>query len=262
MANRLERLQPLQLRTHYDNAFAHMKLLLSRRPDEPRLQRLRQLAAFRERDVRWAVTGPDRGIRAVEEMLAPPAWFVAISPDDPTARTQAGIFLTDWINPSMVATCIRPDPITLEWAALGLFMGLEHLEAEVSGREPKIRPIWQHHAEDVRSYETEILAADLLTQDRFSEAVRTTLRQNHLMDGKQVAALSREEKLWSILGPLTLVVTTKPAESQGEEAMRGGLCLMALGFQAVENFAKDPETEFEQKIRFVQKLVPPPPRPG
>jgi hypothetical protein len=82
------------------------------------------------------------------------------------------------------------------------------------------------------------------------------------MDGKQVAALSREEKLWSILGPLTLVVTTKPAESQGEEAMRGGLCLMALGFQAVENFAKDPETEFEQKVRFVQKLIPPPSRPG
>jgi hypothetical protein len=50
--------------------------------------------------------------------------------------------------------------------------------------------------------------------------------------------------------------------SQGEEAARGGLCLIALGFQAVEDYAQDPETEFEQKVRFIQKLIPPPPRPG
>lgn len=43
--------------------------------------------------------------------------------------------------------------------------------------------------------------------------------------------------------------------------MRGGLCLMALGFRAVENFAKDPESEFELKVRFVEKLVPPPTGP-
>jgi hypothetical protein len=256
------RLEPVQLRAHYDEAFERLKLLLSSRPDEPRLQRLRELVAFRERYIGWAASGPDRSIHAMEEMLAPPAWFVAISPQDPTARTQAGIFQTDWINPSMVATCIRPDPITFEWAVLGLVKGLEHLEAEVSGREPKIRPVWQHHAEDVRSYETEILAADLLTQDGFSEAIASALRENHLMDGKQVAALPRELRLWSVLGPLTTVITEAPAESQGEEAMRGGLCLIALGFQAVQNFAKDPESEFEQKVRFIQKLIPAPPRPG
>ncbi len=192
-------------------------------------------------------------------MLAPPAWFVAISPDDPTARTQTGIFWTDWISPSMVATCIRPDPITAEWAALGLVKGLEHLDAEVSGREPKRRTVWQHHAEDVRSYESEILAADLLSDDRFGQAVRQSLIANHLADGKQVAAFARSHRLWTVLRPLTMAVTTTPAISQGEEAARGGLCLIALGFQAVDDYAQDPETEFEQKVRFIQKLIPPPP---
>jgi hypothetical protein len=255
-------LQPSQLRTFYDGAFDHLKQALSSRPDDPRLLRLRQLVAFREKDVGWAASGADRIIRAMEQMLAPPAWFVAISPDDPAAQTQPGIFLTDWISPSMVATCIRPDPITVEWAALGLIKGLEHLDAEVSGREPKFRPVWQHHAEDVRSYESEILAADLLSRDHFGQAVRASLLANHLVDGKQVAAFSRNHRLWEVLQPLTTAVTTTAAMSQGEEAMRGGLCLVALGFQAVENYARDPETEFEQKVRFIQKLIPPPPRPG
>jgi len=257
-----QKLEPSELRAFYDSAFEQLKRGLSSRPDDPRFGRLRQLVAFREKDVRWAASGPDRIIRAAEEMLAPPAWFVAISPDDPAARTQPGIFLTDWISPSMVATCIRPDPITAEWAALGLVKGLEHLEAEVSGREPKLRTVWQHHAEDVRSYETEILAANLLSRDRFGQAVRDSLAANHLADGKQVAAFSRNHRLWSVLRPLTLAVIATPSMSQGEDAMRGGLCLIALGFQAVENFAKDPETEFEQKVRFIQKLIPPPPRPG
>ena len=261
MASQPDPLQPSVVRAFYDSAFDDLKRVLSTHPERPALHRLRQLVAFRESSVRWAASGPDRAIRAMEEGIAPPAWFVALSPEDPTTRTQAGIFATDWISPSMVATCIRPDPITREWAALGLIKGLEHLEAEVSGREPKFRPVWQHHAEDVRSYETEIMAANLLTEDRFTQVVKRALTENHLTDGKQVAAFARDHRLGAVLGSMTLVVTGTPSRSQGEEAMRGGLCLIGLGFQAVESYAHDPETEFEQKVRFIQRLVPAPPRP-
>lgn len=161
-----------------------------------------------------------------------------------------------------MATCVRPDRITLEWAALGLMMSLEHLEGGVSGREPKFRTAWQHRAEDVRSYEVEILAADVLAENRFSQAVASTLIANSLRDGKEVLAFSRTTKLWPALDQLKPAVTATPSRSVGEEAMRGGLCLIALGFRAVEGFATDPESEFEQKIRFVEKLVPPPPRPS
>lgn len=255
------RLESKDLRALYDEGLTLLEVELKRR-GEPRFDRLRALLRFRREQVGWAESGPDRGIRAVEAMVAPPAWLVAISPADPTARTQPGVFSTDWINDSMVGTCIRPDPITKEWAALGLVKSLEHLEAEVSGREPKRRPIWQHHAEDVRSYESEILAAELLSDDRFSSSVTAALKANHLNDGNAVAAFSRSHRLWSVLGPLTLAITDKNPLSDGEAAVRGGLCLIALGFGAVENYTTDPETEFEQKVRFIQKLVPPPPRPG
>ncbi len=255
-------LYPADLRRHYDEAFHLLEQVLAKRSDEPRFARLLELVAFRHEHVRWAESTKDRVIRAIESGPAPPAWFVAISPEDPTARTQPGMYSTDWISPAMVGTCIRPDPITSEWAALGLVKGLEHLEAEVSGREPKTRPVWQHHAEDVRSYESEILAADLLSGDQFGRAISEVLENNHFSDGKEVAAFARSHRLWSVLRPLTLSVTKEPSLSRAEEAVRGGLCLMALGFRAVEGFAKDPETEIEQKIRFVQKLVPPPPRPG
>lgn len=255
-------LDPTELRRHYDEAFRQFEQVLAERSDEPRFERLLELAAFRRKHVGWAESGKDRVIRAVESGPAPAAWFVAISPEDPTARTQPGMFSTDWISPAMVGTCIRPDQISTKWAALGLVKGLEHLEAEVSGREPKIRPVWQHHAEDVRSYESEILAADLLSGDQFGRAISEALKENHLSDGKEVAAFARSHRLWSVLRPLTISVTEEPPLSRGEDSVRGGLCLMALGFRAVEVFAKDPESEFEQKVRFVQKLVPPPPRPG
>lgn len=174
-------LQPAELRSQYDIAFEDFARRLSSRSDEPRLGRLRDLVSFRNQ-VNWGESGADRMIRAIEEGANNGAWFVALSPDDPTARTQQGIFATDWISPTMVAACIRPDPITLEWAALGLLMSLEHLEGGVSGREPKIRTEWQHRAEDVRSYEVEILGADLLTQDAFSNAVTAALGANNLRD--------------------------------------------------------------------------------
>ena len=138
---------------------------------------------------------------------------------------------------------------------------LEHLEGGVSGREPKFPTDWQHRAEDVRSYEVEIQAADVLTNNRFGQAVTSTLVSNHLRDGKEVVAFSRTTKVWPALDHLNPAVTASPALSAGEDAMRGGLCLIALGFRAVEGFATDPESEFEQKIRFVEKMVPPPPRP-
>jgi hypothetical protein len=255
-------LNPADLRRCYDEAFRLFEQALTKRASEPRFERLFELVAFRRDNVRWAESAKDGVIRSIESGPAPPAWFVAISPDDPTARTQPGVYSTDWISPAMVGTCIRPDPITTAWSALGLVKGLEHLEAEVSGREPKIRPVWQHHAEDVRSYESEILAADVLSSDRFGRAISEALKSNHLTDGKEVAAFARSHRLWSVLRPLTLSVTEEPPLSPGEDSVRGGLCLVALGFRAVEGFANDPETEFEQKVRFVQKLVPPPPRPG
>ena len=252
--------QPTALRAHYDKAFEGFSRHLSTRSDEPRLVRLRELTSFRER-VNWGQSGSDRAIRAIEEGINHGAWFVALSPDDPTAKTQGGIFATDWISESIVATCIRPDPITQEWAALGMVKSLEHLEGGVSGREPRFRTDWQHRAEDIRSYEVELLAADVLTQDRFGQEIANVLAAKRLRDGKEVLAFSRTTKVWPALDQLNPAVTASPSLSLGEEAMRGGLCLIALGFHAVEGFATDPESEFEQKIRFVEKLVPPPPRP-
>lgn len=262
MSTGTTRLQPTELRSLYDAAFDWLELKLSERQADTRFIRLRQLTGFRKESVGWAASGRDRVIRATESMSAPPAWLVALSPDDPTAQIQPGMFVTDWINPSMVGTCIRPDPITKEWAALALVKNLEHLEAEVTGREPKFRPVWQHHAEDVRSYESEILAADLVSDDRFGLAIEESLRTNHLNDGKEVAAFARSHRLSEVLQPLTRVVTPAAPLSKGEEGMRGGLCLMALGFRAVENYVKDAESEFEQKVKFVQKFLPAPPRPG
>lgn len=88
-------LLPTELREHYDKAFQGFTRLLSTRSDEPRLGRLRDLTSFREQ-VNWGQSGPDRAIRSIEEGINHGAWFVALSPDDPTAKTQAGIFATDW----------------------------------------------------------------------------------------------------------------------------------------------------------------------
>lgn len=229
-------LQPAELRSQYDQAFEDFAHLLATRAEEPRFARLRDLVTFRQQ-VTWGETGPDRGVRAVQEGVNQGAWFVALSPDDPTARTQQGIFATDWISPTIAATSIRPDPITREWAALGLVMSLEHLQGAVSGREPKFRTDWQHRAEDVRSYEMELLAADVLTQDRFGLAIDAALRANGLKDGKGVVVFGRTEKVWPVLNELKPLVTATDSMSRGEEAMRGGLCLMALGFRAVARTA-------------------------
>lgn len=83
-------LQPVELRAHYDRAFEHFIQQLTGRSDGRRLERLHKLADFRANQVAWGSSGPDRAIHAMDEGKATPAWFVALSPDDP--QTELDLF--------------------------------------------------------------------------------------------------------------------------------------------------------------------------
>jgi hypothetical protein len=169
---------------------------------------------------------------------------------------------TDWISDTAAAVTIRPDPFTTEWAAVALVNGLEHLEGAISEREPKQRLTWQQHAEDVRGYEAEISAADVLSRGRFRGAIRAYVARERWTNWQQVTHLTSPSRSTTAeLEPLTRILTTTPPSSPGEANTRFGLCVVGLGLAAVEAAKADGEAEFQAKVGFLGKLLGPPPRP-
>jgi hypothetical protein len=254
-------LETNQLVQLYDRALEVLEASTSEAANGIGTAHLRHLLGFRRAEVRWAATDAAGGTKAIQASLTGRAWLVALSPRDPSARTQPSVFSTDWISTTAVAIRIRPVPFTTEWAALGLVNGLEHLEAAVSGREPPFRVTWQHHAEDVRGYEVELDAADVLSRDRYRRAAVDLLRQRKWTGIDDVLRAHESGSLVGIVTPLTTVISNVPAASPGELNTRLGLAVVAIGLIAIETTVSDPETQFQAKVDFLGRLMGPPPRP-
>jgi hypothetical protein len=166
--------------------------------------------------------------------------------------------MTDWISETVVAAQIGPAAFSIDWAALRLSNALEHLNGAVTGREPRFRSLWQHRAEDVRAYEVELAAAEILSSGRFESSVRSALDRLELQDSQRVLQWFLDGHGGDVLKMIEMAVNDRAAESDGEAATRRGFAVVAMGLVASEQSSDDPEIQFESKVRFLERLTPPP----
>jgi len=157
-------IETAQVRGIYDKGFSLVFEKLGHSLDPSRVS-LQQLKEFKEKRVRWVGFDEVAGKRLVSGA----GHFTVIPPGNPRLKSQ---YFLAGVEPEPEPTAfIRPHKISAEFAGLNGIHELRHLYDFVNGVEPKNPTDEQYFAGEVRAWEAQIAAADLLTDGRFSKGI-------------------------------------------------------------------------------------------
>ncbi len=215
-----------RVRDRYDQAFLALTQGLPQQTAGTPLERLGIIAEFRRDWVRWAKLD-GASYTALESARAGSAWMVVVPPGHPALDAMASTLeVRAESGGRLHILLIKPQMVSQTWAAIFLVHELSHLLDRVTGLEPSEPTREQFLLGELRAYETELVAADFVSQGRISAAIRT------LTDRWPSAALEEIPGLVNRLGEgdwrnLDSAMGAVPPESEAERGLRGGFYLVA-----------------------------------
>lgn len=215
----------LQLRQHYETAFARLVAVIPDSAQEPDIWPLWALARFKRQQVRWAgLRG--RGYFAIEPGTTDGGWLAIVPPDNELLPTVSGLFDLD-PSPTLHVLMIRPENVSEPWAAVFLVNGLSHLADRVLGVTPPNDTGRAQLLSQFRGYELELLAADRLAGGRLRESLDALLDKGHFGSIAQLVAYAPSIALANRTYLESLLPGGAPMSHQ-ESVTRAGFLTMAL----------------------------------
>ncbi len=201
---------------------------------------LRNLKAFRANSARWA-TLHGRSIVSLESGQIGNAWMVVIPPDNELlAKQKNSIQVSN--EGGITLMQVVPVAFTREWAGLVGVHELEHMENQVTGKEPRKPSREQYIDGEDRAYTVEIGAADILSRGGFSQGVDALIEVLGFKTIDDLQPFRSELGAQVIAKNLDRYITPQAPKSKTEAGLRIGLYLMAIGLRLAErNAGNSPE---------------------
>jgi hypothetical protein len=253
-------LQPVELRERYELGMNAVFDRAVQRSKDADVAPLLDLTRFRRDHVAWAASDADGMIRALDAGTDVQAYLVALAPDDPHARAQAQTLQVNWhqgFNGPILRLDIKPDRVSATWAGIFAIHELEHLYSMATGREvdPPKRRLYIEG--EIRAYSVEITAADLVSDGRFREALRSEATRLKLDQWQQVAANYNTPAFAAAGRRLDKVISDAGPASAAEGRLRLASHIFFIGLFVIDNKQADPNLALKEKARFVEHLYDP-----
>jgi len=212
---------------------------------------IRELREFRKNRVRWAGLQGD-SIHALESATMGDAWMIAV-PHDHRLMENPNTLRVERFSAGHVLY-IKPYAMTREWAGILGAHELQHLHDFVTGTEPPNPNRAQYIEGEVRAYSTELTAADIFSQGKFTPALDEVLR--HIPGGQEqiIGLQDNTDMLVAISRNLDASITSQAPLSSAEGSMRAAFYMFALAFRHAEQQAKDPSEHLDAMRKVVETI--------
>jgi hypothetical protein len=207
------------------------------------------LIRFRRAEVAWAYIDGD-SYSAVESSHGVKAWMVALPAAHPLTAQNPATFMADGNF-----LLIKPEPMTREWSGLAQIHEMSHLVDAVPGAEEASQR--GYALGELRAWRSELAIADAIAKGAYRRGLPDAARALGVSDLEQLVELvsKHADHLDAVRAPLDRSITSAPAQSVGERAMRDGLHVHAIALDIVDRTYADEAERDDWSTRAVLAIL-------
>ncbi len=242
---------PEKIHDLYERGFSRIMSKLpaeSGKSQSPGIKILQDIKKFRDERVRWATIAGDT-FYAQEYGTNNSAWLAVIPPGHQLNKTQ-DMTLSVSTNFGPPILTIKAAEISDEWAGLGLTHETSHLRDLTLGLEDRNAGRDEYLKGEVKAYEAEMAAADMISNGNFSKNLDSIIAKYGFRSYQEVhdAFTGKGDLVRQLNTGIDASISNAPVKSNNEREIRDGFYPIAIFYRTIDQNNKDPGTRLKLKI--------------
>lgn len=213
------------VRLDYDRGFDQVAALLPENSQDPGHATLGQVIKFRKWGAVWAELASD-DLRTIEEGYWNASLIVVVPPGHEALDHMVATLQVD-VLPEVILLAIKPERVSERWAGLFMIHELSHLMDRAVGTEPRNPTREQFLQGELRAYEIEVTAANLVSNSALGKQIDHWLEKWRPSTHEELLERARSMGASVMASLETSMGSTRPL-SEAELSMRFGFYVMAF----------------------------------